>query len=172
MPERLVASLRLLHGCKAEADARCVLVSASRHSDGECLPPRPRTCTDCGLQRSRHEAPTDGTSLRLLCTDCGLQRSRYEAPTDGASLAARCEAEADARCVLVSASGTRMESAWHGDHAPALIAVCNGAAMKPRPIDWFKFVFILKTRRAEKMWAIRRVISLINSPIPYLKYIY
>ena len=104
MPERLVASLRLLHGCKAAADARCVLVSASRHSDGECLPPRPRTCTDCGLQRSRHEAPTDGTSLRLLCTDCGLQRSRYEAPTDGASLAARCEAEADARCVLVSAS--------------------------------------------------------------------
>ena len=39
-----------------------------RHSDGGCLPPRPRTCTcnDCGLHRSRHQAPTGGASLRLL----------------------------------------------------------------------------------------------------------
>ena len=46
-----------------------------------------------------------------------LQRSsrRHGAPTDRAMFAAapRCEAEADARCVLVSAAGTLMESACH-----------------------------------------------------------
>ena len=58
-----------------------------------------------------------------------LQRSsrRHGAPTDRAMFAAapRCEAEADARCVLVSAVCTRMESACRRDHAPALIVVCT-----------------------------------------------
>ena len=32
------ASLRLLHGAKAKADSRCVLVSAAGTPVGECLP--------------------------------------------------------------------------------------------------------------------------------------
>ena len=57
--------------------------------------------------------------------DCSIKRAA----------APRCEAEVDAMCVLVSASGTRMESACRRDQAPALIVVCNGAAMKLRLME-------------------------------------
>ena len=58
--------------------------------------PQPRTCTDCVLQRSRHNAPNDGASTRLLAglrvlghrhLHCVLHWShRHEAPSDEASL--------------------------------------------------------------------------------------
>ena len=83
------------------------------HSDGECLPPRPRTSDELCLRRSSHQAPTDG----------------------GASLwaAPQCEVEVDSRCLLVSASGTRMESACHCNHATAMCSfICEEAAMKLR----------------------------------------
>ena len=56
--------------CDADRDSRCVLVSASRQSGAECLPPRPRRQLQCVLQRrSRHEAPTDGASfVAAVCT--------------------------------------------------------------------------------------------------------
>ena len=51
-------------GARVWGLARCFRLCL-RHSGAKYLPPRPRTCTDCGLQRSRHEAPTDGARLRL-----------------------------------------------------------------------------------------------------------
>ena len=86
-----------------------------RHSGGECLLLRPRTCTDCGLQHGRrHEVPIGGVSLRLHVW---------------------CEAEAHSRCMLIFASDTWVESAYRHDHALALIVVCaTGAAMKLRQL--------------------------------------
>ena len=47
-----------------------------RHSERRvCLPPRPGTCNGCVLQRSRHQAPTAGASLRLLH---GARRTRTQ----------------------------------------------------------------------------------------------
>ena len=80
------------------------------HSGADCLPPRPRTCTDCVLQRSRNEAPTDGASLRRLLH--GARRTG----TQGA-------------CSSLP-PGTRVQIACRPDQAPALVVVCNGAAMK------------------------------------------
>ena len=52
-------------GARVWGLARCFRLCL-RHSGAKYLPPRPRTCTDCGLQRSRHEAPTDGACFRSL----------------------------------------------------------------------------------------------------------
>ena len=51
--------------------------------------------------------------------------------------AARCELEADSRkvCVLVCVCSTQMGSACCRDYAPALIVVCNRAAMKLRLVE-------------------------------------
>ena len=64
------------------------------------------------------------TRLRCLPLHdvCKLHRSRHEALIHTSKLAPapRCEAEADSRCVLVSASGTQAESACRPDQAPAV----------------------------------------------------
>ena len=60
---------------------------------------------------SKLVAAIDGAILRRTHpSDCALYRSHYEAPTWWSKLAAAvawCEAEADKRCVLASASDTR-----------------------------------------------------------------
>ena len=61
-----------------------------------------------------------------------MKLSLMEQACDGA---ARCMVDRDARCVLVSAFGTRVQIACHHDHAPALIVCCNGAAMKLRLME-------------------------------------
>ena len=88
------------------------------HSDGKCLPPRLRTCTNCGLRNeSRHEAPTwllcgvrwrrtQGACSFLFffntCTDCGLHNgSRHEAPTNWCS----SKLAAAMRCYAVRGGG-------------------------------------------------------------------
>ena len=49
----------------------------------------------------------------------------------------RCGAEADSRCVLVSATSTRVQSACqHSDHTAAWVGVCHGAATN----GWTKLV--------------------------------
>ena len=51
----------LLHGrCEAEVDSNVRARLCLRHSDGECLPPRPYTCNELCLRRSSHQATTDG----------------------------------------------------------------------------------------------------------------
>ena len=72
-----------------------------------------------------------------------LQRSsrRHGAPTDRAMFAAapRCEAEADARCVLVSAAGTLMESACrqapNTTHLPSSGLPLQGSTRHGAPTD-------------------------------------
>ena len=79
-----------------------------RHSDGECLPSRPRHL-QCALQRSRIDSvliqqacgcstvrgvsAASGTRVESACRSdrprhlqCTLHQSRHQAPTDGASL--------------------------------------------------------------------------------------
>ena len=64
-----------------------------RHSDGECLPPQPDTCDNYVLQRSSsHQAPTDAASVWLLH---GARQTK------------------EARCVLVFACGTGVQSAMY-----------------------------------------------------------
>ena len=77
--------------------------------------PQRSTCTDCVLQRSRHEAPTDRASLRRLLH--GARRTG----TQGA-------------CSSLP-PGTQMQSACRPEQAPALIVWCNGAAMKLRLME-------------------------------------
>ena len=61
---RAAMKLRLMEqacGCSTVRGGQAFKVCARLclwHSDGECLPPRPGTGLQCGLQRSRHEAPT------------------------------------------------------------------------------------------------------------------
>ena len=72
------------------------------HSGVECLPPRPST---------RH----------LRAGALPLQRKLPSSSDRLSKVAAappRCVAEADSRCVLVSAAGTPVESACRHDHAP------------------------------------------------------
>ena len=83
------------------------------HPSAECLPPRPGgTCNDCVRRRSRHEAPSEGASVKNP----------------------RCEADMFARCVLVSASGTRVQSACRLRSGTCNVS-CNGAAMKLRQME-------------------------------------
>ena len=87
-------------------------------------------------------------------TDCGLQRNRHASSDWWSKLAAalRCEAEAESRCVLISAPGTRVESACHHDHdhTAALIVVCNGAAMQaPTGGASFRLLHGARRRRSQ-----------------------
>ena len=99
-----------------------VLVTAAGTAVESALPPvhrTPCTCRWCCLcNGSRHEAPTDRVE--------GLG-------------AARCEAEADSRCVLVTAAGTAVESALlpaTARHARADgFVIATEAAMKLRLIE-------------------------------------
>ena len=91
------ASFWAARRCEAEADSKVRARLCLWHSDGECLPPRPRTCDELFLRRSSHQAPTDDRACGLLD---GARRWRT------------------LKGVLVSASGTRMETACRPDHAP------------------------------------------------------
>ena len=69
----------------------------------------------CVLQRSRNEAPTDGASLRRL-----LHGARWTGT----------------QCACSSLPpGTQMQSACRPEQAPALVVVCNGAAMELRVME-------------------------------------
>ena len=113
------ASLRAAPRCEAEADSNVRARLCLRHSDGDCLPPRPRTSVIVMCKEAAME-------LRLMVEqDCGLLRSARWRRT--------------LKCVLVSAPGTRMaslgivsctrmKSACHSDHAPAMCVVVKKLA--------------------------------------------
>ena len=66
----------LLHGrCEAEVGSNVRARLCFRHSDGECLPPRPRTSDLLCLQRSSQQAPTYVASMRAA-SRCELEATQ------------------------------------------------------------------------------------------------
>ena len=132
-------SLRVLHGARRRRRQRpqgaCsslplarewrVIASPTRdlQQDSACL---------LSLQPSRHEAPTDRPSLRLLAPlHCARRRKRQRTPGACSSLPLALKWR-------VIAGPTRHQSACRHDQAPAASSACilgNQAAMKLRLID-------------------------------------
>ena len=85
--------------------------------------------------RARHYLvpATATTHLHGLWSATELQSMKLRLVEQACAAGARCKAEAESRCVLFTASGTRVENASHRDPAPALIVFCNGATIHEAP---------------------------------------
>ena len=75
--------------------------------------------------------PDHAPALIVVCNGAAMKKLRVVEQACGCCAV---RGKAHSRCVLGSASDTLVESACRPDHAPALTAVCNGAAMKLRVV--------------------------------------
>ena len=72
-----------------------------------------------------HDIKKQNTSHLSVCSAFPFRKAaalnRYytsHRPSQLAAAAPRCDVQADSRCMLVSAAGTRVQTACHREHAP------------------------------------------------------